>query len=352
MPKTRLVAARLGCGRIGVVETPMPELKKGSVLVQVQNSLISPGTELGGGWRALNQERESSQVYEKPRPFGYSNAGIVVEVGAEVQQFAAGDRIACIGAGYAQHTNYAVVPQNLCVALPANVSFEQGAYAMLSATALYALRRGDFDFGDYVGVIGLGIIGQIAAQLLRQAGNYVIGWEMISKRIQIAHSWGIHDTAHVGEEDELEKTQSFTKGMGLDGAVLAFAGEGSEVIQKLEKAVKRSPDTHPMGTVVIVGNISFQFKATTTNLDLRRSSRTGPGYHDESWEFGSEYPPVFIRWSTHANLELCMRFISEGRLNVDCLTTHRVALQDMEKGIGAIIESPDDILGVIVETNC
>ncbi len=350
MPNTRLVAARIGCGKIGVVEEPVPALRKGTVLVHVQNSLISPGTELGGGWRALSQERSAAQPYEKPRPFGYSNAGIILEVGEGVQEFVPGDRVACIGAGYAQHTNYAVVPHHLCVALPSNVTFEQGAYAMLSATALYALRRGEFQFGEYVGVVGLGIIGQIAAQLHQLSGNYVIGWEMIPRRLQISKDWGIHATAQVGAEDEIKKSLEFTNGKGLDGAVLAFAGEATDVIGKLEKAVKRSPDTHPMGTLVIVGNISFQFKATTTNLDLRRSSRTGAGYHDEKWEFGDDYPSVFIRWSTRANLELCMRLISEGRLNVDCLTTHRVALQNMEKEIGSIIEAPDDILGVIVTT--
>ncbi len=127
----------------------------------------------------------------KEQPFGYSNSGIVLEAAEGASEFKPGDRVACIGAGYALHTDYAVVPHNLCVLLPDNVTFEQGAYGMLFATAMQTLRRGQPEFGEYTCVVGLGIVGLLTARLYQLAGNYVIGWDNESCVVALAKQWGI-----------------------------------------------------------------------------------------------------------------------------------------------------------------
>ena len=348
MSKKRVVAVIMGNGHIGLVEDPVPEVKPGWVLVEVHNSLISPGTELGG-FRALKQKMELSDKTAQPRKFGYSNAGIVMETGKGIDELKPGDRIAAIGAGYALHSNYAVVPHNLCFKLPENVSFAQGSYAMLAATSLHALRRGEPEFGEYCAMVGLGIVGQLAAMLYQLAGNYVIGWDTIPFRTDTARKWGICAVAVPGSEDEVAATLQFTGGSGLDAAVMAFGGDGTRAYQSLEKCLKLSPDTHRMGRIVVVGGAHFAYPAVTTNIDIRRASRTGPGYHDEIWETGGDYPPVFMRWTTRTNGALCLRLMAEGRLNVDCLTTHTVPLAEAEDRILAILEKPDEILGVVFE---
>jgi len=151
----------------------------------------------------------------------------------------------------------------------------------------------------------------------------------------------------VGAEDEVEATKSFTGGMGLDEAVTAFGGDANLVMENIEKSMKLSPDGHPMGVVVMVGRPRFEYTSGTTNIDYRRSARTGPGYHDAVWEYGPDYPPVFVRWTTQTNLKLCMRLISEGRLDVDCLTTHTIPLNDVEEGVDAALQDPDGMLGVV-----
>jgi len=151
----------------------------------------------------------------------------------------------------------------------------------------------------------------------------------------------------VGAEDEVEATKSFTGGMGLDEAVIAFGGDANLVMENIEKSMKLSPDGHPMGVVVMVGRPRFEYTSGTTNIDYRRSARTGPGYHDAAWEYGPDYPPVFVRWTTQTNLKLCMRLISEGRLDVDCLTTHTIPLNDVEEGVDAALQDPDGMLGVV-----
>jgi len=346
--KRRIVAAKMGNGHIGLIEEDIPPVHSGSVLVEVHSSLISPGSELGG-WRGLRKELENPDSNAKPKPFGYSNAGIVLEIGEAVEEFKVGDRVACIGQGYAMHTNYAVVPHNLCVKLPNGVTFAQGSYAMLAATALHAMRRGKPEFGEYVAVAGLGLVGQLTAMFYQLAGNFVIGWDTIPFRAEIAQKWGIDATAVVGVEDEVAATRAFTNEYGLDAAVIAFGGDANKVIENIHQCLKRSPDGHLMGRIIVPGNASFTYPGILTNVDVRRAARTGPGYHDTVWESGLGYPPVFMRWTTRTNLEVCMRMIARGRLNVDSLTTYTIPLEDVDAGISAIIEEPDKILGVIFE---
>ena len=345
LPKQRKVAAVCGDGAIRLIEQAVPPLRDGTVLVDVQASLVSPGTELGG-WRALSAKRANPDSGAEPRPFGYANAGIVVAAGAGVPELSPGDRVACIGAGYAMHADLAVVPHNLCTALPAGVTFVQGSYAMLAATALHALRRGTPQFGEYTAVAGLGIVGQLTAQLHRLAGNFVIGWDTIPFRTKTALGWGIDAVVTIGSEDEVSVTREFTRGAGLDGAVIAYGGDAEATVASIEKCMKVSPDGHPMGTLVVVGSPSFPYTSGLNNMDVRRAARTGAGYHDEPWEHGPDYPPVFMRWTTRTNLALCIRLIEEGKLNVDALTTHCIPRDEVEERVAAILDDPDSILGL------
>ncbi len=352
MPAIRHVAGVCDDGRIRLIEQPIPELRAGTVLVEVHASLVSPGTELGG-WRRLAERRNASATPGSPRPFGYSNAGVVQAVGEGVAEFNVGDRVACIGNGYAQHTDWAVMPHHLCVSLPEAVTFAQGSYAMLAATAMHALRRGQPEFGETVAVAGLGVLGQLTAMLYQLAGNYAVGWDVVDRRIEIARHWGIDLAVRVGEGYEVERTRSFTNEYGLDAAVLALGGDASDLLQSIGRCMKKSPDGHPMGRIIVVGNPTFTYRdhesAGMTNIDIRRASRTGPGYHDAAWESGAAYPPVFMRWTTQTNLALCMRLIAEGKLDVNVLTTHRIPLENVEAGVDSILDRPDELLGVVFE---
>ena len=348
IPEKRSIATLCGDGHIRLAEQDVPPLEAGRVLVEVHASLVSPGSEVGG-WRALKRLRESPDPDRVPAPFGYTNAGVVIEVGSGVDRFAPGDRVGCMGGGYACHTDFAVVPHHLCVPLPDKVTFAQGAYGHLAATALHALRRNGPGFGEYVAVVGLGLVGQLVAQVHRLAGCYVIGWDSIAQRLEIARRTGIHAVVNSETENARDATRTFTNSHGLDAAVMAFGGDGTEAFNTLQRCLKRAPDGHYTGPIVIVGGTKVDYGAATHNIDIRRAARTGPGYHDEQWEHGADYPNVYMRWTTRTNLELCMRLIAEGKLCVDPLTTHTIALNQVDEEISQIIDNPDDILGVVFQ---
>ena len=96
---------------------------------------------------------------DAPQPLGYSSAGVVEAVGAGVTAFSKGDRVACAGAGYANHAEWIVVPENLAVRVPEGVPLEQAAFATLGAIALQGIRVADPTLGETAAVVGLGLIG-------------------------------------------------------------------------------------------------------------------------------------------------------------------------------------------------
>ena len=132
--------------------------------------------------------------------------------------------------------------------------------------------------------------------------------------------------------------------------VLAFGGDGNKAVQAVGKCMKVAPDGHPMGTIVVVGNPTFEYRnheAGMTNIDIRRASRVGPGYHDDAWERGADYPPVFMRWTTRTNLDLTVRLIGEQKLQVSALTTHTIRMDRAEQDTPALLDDPDRVLGVV-----
>jgi polar amino acid transport system substrate-binding protein len=88
------------------------------------------------------------------QPLGYSSAGVVEEVGAGVAGFAPGDRVACAGAGYANHAEWVAVPENLVARVPDALPLDRAAFATLGAIALQGLRVAAPSLGEVAVVIG------------------------------------------------------------------------------------------------------------------------------------------------------------------------------------------------------
>ena len=70
---------------------------------------------------------------DTPIPLGYSLVGEVIGTGRDVAGFALGDRVACAGAGLANHAEINAVPKNLCVRVPKNVDDEDASFVTLGA---------------------------------------------------------------------------------------------------------------------------------------------------------------------------------------------------------------------------
>lgn len=344
---TRRVVMLDGAGRITVESEPVPEPKPGQVLVEVKACCVSPGTELG----SVPGRRANPNAETPKRAFGYSNAGVVIGQGPGCEDIPLGTPVACMGGGYALHSTHAAVPRNLAVPIPEGVSFEAAATNHLAATAWYAVRRGEFFLGEHVAVLGLGIVGHFTAQLATLGGAHVMAVDRLPLRLECLRGTELVERiVNGGEEDVVAAGREFTNGHGFDGGVIAFGGDGTPALKTLAQILKRAPDTHTMGRVVIVGGarIDHMFAAGLGNVDVRSSARPGPGYHDKEWEHGKDYPPVFVEWTTRRNVEECLRFMALGRLKTAPLITHRVPLESAPEVCDTLIEHPNEALGVIL----
>lgn len=348
MNKQRLVATTDGYGRVAVREEPVPAPEAGEVLVEVSCSLISPGTELGS---AKARRRDPAPEFGE-RPFGYQCAGKVIALGAGAERrFGVGQRLACMGAGYALHATHAVVPINLCVPLPAQVTDEEGAFNHLAATALQAIRRAKPLLGENFLIVGLGLVGQLSTQLARINGCRVAAMDLEPGRLLLAKDLGADLALSPRDEDFAARVDQMCRGYDVDCGIICFGGDATEILPQILSVMKTAPDTHKMGRIVIVGGAMVQHRFPTTlgHVDLRPSCRTGFGYHDKAYERGHDYPPAVIQWDTQRNLKEVIRLIEEERLRVKPLITHRFSIKDAPAACDLLIERPNEAVGVILQ---
>lgn len=343
----RQVAVITGTGEVQVQEEKIPKLKRNHVLIKVDSTLISPGTEI---MVALKGRRENPDRRAKDLPLGYSAAGTVIEVNGKCPGLEPGMRVAAMGTG-AHHCNYACVPARLVVPISDKVSFEDAAYACLSATALQSVRRTVPQLGEFGAVLGLGIVGNLAAQFYKASGARVIGWEGLTKRISIARKCGLKEIANFRTTDAAERTRKFAAPYGLDFANFAFGGNADKAFNEILDLMKKSPDTHQMGRIVLVGgcHISMGGGAHSGNVDVLASSRTGAGYRDPAYEAGTDYPNALVQFTTKRNLEEVVALMAENRLVVKPMTTHRCPLSEVVNMADQILENPGESLGVILK---
>ena len=345
LPDARRVAQIGTRGHIRVAEEPMPTVGTGEVLIRAACSLVSPGTEL----QFLRSPRTDGE--ERWMNFGYQSAGVVVALGEGCKNLQLGQRVACMGNNYALHSDFVVVPQNLVVPIGPKISFEEGAFANLAGTALHALRRAEPSIGEHLAVLGLGAVGQLICQLAAISGTHVAAIDGVEMRRQRARELGAEISLDLSDADSISAIAEWTRGYGLDAAFIAFGGDASNAIRDIATMMKRTPDTHQHGRVVIVGGatINLALPVPLGNMDIRSSSRTGPGYHDKAWEHGRDYGEALVPWNTRRNLNEVFRFVELGKLHLKPLITDCVSPCEIADACNRLVWAPQDSLGVIVQ---
>jgi len=363
----------LKTGKMEILEVPFPALSKGSVLVRNHFSLISAGTEGGKvltarkGYigKAKEKPEQVKQVldsiktegliptYKKvmnkldaPAPLGYSSAGEVIDVGKDINEFKIGDYVACGGAG-ACHAEVVSVPKNLCVQVPKNVSLKEAAYTTVSSIALQGIRQADLRLGETCVVIGLGLVGQLAVQMLRVAGVKVVGIDTNERMVELAKKSGTN-LALNRNDDKLENAiLEFSGGNGVD-AVIITAGTNSLDPVELAGRLCRNK-----GKVVVVGAVPTGFSRENyykKELELRMSCSYGPGRYDTDYEEkGIDYPIGYVRWTENRNMQAFLAMVADGKLNLDVVTTHTFDFEDAKKAYQMVVDKSEPYVGILLK---
>ncbi len=143
----------------------------------------------------------------------------------------------------------------------------------------------------------------------------------------------------------------FSKGYGINSGFIYFGGGTTRVLESLVNMARIAPDGHGMGRIMILGgaHISKSFPTSLGNMDIRASSRTGPGYHDDAYEYGRDYPPAIVQLTIQRNLEEAIRFIDASKLKVESLITQRYAPDRVAEGYEKLIQTPNEALEVILK---
>src|SRR3990172_4667963 len=319
-----------------LADVPVPSPQPGMVLVRNAASLVSAGTERAlvefAGKSLLGKARARPdllrQALDKARregllhaanaafgrlgeamPLGYSSAGTIVELGRGAQGFRVGQRVACAGGGYAVHAEYVVVPRNLLAVLPDNLDTETAAFATLGAIALHGFRLAEVQLGARVAVIGLGLLGQLAASIALSAGCQVLGIDIDEKRVALARKRGLQA---IGRESAEDAAWAQSRGQGFDAVLVCADTESSDPIELAGKIAR------DRARVIAAGAVGMQVPRRTyyaKELSLIVSRSYGPGRYDPGYEeAGLDYPIGYVRWTEGRNLQPFFDFLGLGLL--------------------------------------
>lgn len=339
-------------GELILAEAPTPLCRANGVLVRSITSLVSAGTErrmielaqkgLLGKVRArpdlvrqvinkikmdglLETYRQVMARLDTPVPLGYSSSGVVVEVGERVDEFEIGDRVACAGSGYASHAEVVWVPKTLCVKMPDGVSFEEAAFVALGGIVLHSVRLAELTLGEYVAIIGLGLLGQIAVQIVKASGCGVFGIDIDAEKVALAKELGADAGAIIGQDDVPARVNNFTCGIGADAVIILASTTSNEPIELAAEIARERARIVATG---LVGSDIPREAFYEKELDFKVPRAWGPGMYDESYEEGKlDYPLPYVRWTAKRNMEEFLRLVPQGKVRLDRIITHRFPIE-------------------------
>ncbi len=368
----RQVVQNFRSGDLRVKDVPAPAARPGQLLVANVRSLISAGTEKstvnvakkGLIGKALERPEMARKVIDKalkdglaetaqmvfqrldaPVALGYSCAGYVVGVGSGVNGFAVGDRVACAGQNYASHAEFVAVPVNLCSRIPDGVDFDAAAYVTLGAIAMQGVRQAEPRLGELVVVIGLGLLGQLAVQMLKANGCRVLAADVAADKLVMARQFGADDAVLIGQLAEATKVMS--GGHGADCVLIAASTKDNGPVEIAGEICRRK------GRVVVLGAVGMSLPREPyylKELELRLSTSYGPGRYDPAYEEnGQDYPYGYVRWTEGRNMEAFLWLIQAGKVDVSSLTTHRFPISEAEQAYKLMMAATEPYLGILLE---
>ena len=365
---------KLKNGAMQVLEVPVPSLLPGTVLVQERYSLISAGTESSTVKaaranileKARSRPQQAKQVMDTLvsqgpvqtwravmkkldaySPLGYSCVGEVINVSADASDFRVGDLVAC-GGLTACHAEIVCVPKNLCVKLQPDTDMMQATYNTVGAIAMQGVRQADLRLGETCAVIGMGLIGQLTALILRVAGVRVIGIDIDAKMVEIAAQRCL-DLAVVRDDAGIAaRIDSFTDGIGCDAVIITAATDSLDPVNFAGQIARKR------GTVVIVGAVPTGFDRDPfyyrKELQVKMSCSYGPGRYDPAYEEkGNDYPAAYVRWTENRNMQAFQELIHSKKIDVGYLTTHIFKLADAPAAYDMLLTKSEPFIGILIE---
>ena len=367
---------KLGSGDMIIQEVPYPQLGKGFVIVKNHFSIISAGTEgstvktarkslIGKAKERPQQFKQVIETFNKQgplqtyravmkkldsySPLGYSCAGEVIEVGENVTEFEVGDKVACAGAGYANHAEIVAVPVNLCVKLDNKINLKNAAYNTLGAISMQGVRQADLRVGESCLVIGMGLLGQLSSLILKASGVTVVGVDVSASAVKQAVDNNAVDLGLTRDEVGIaEKIGALTNGHGTDAVIIAAATNSLDPINFAGSVARKK------GKVIILGDVPTGFERDPywyhKELELKMSCSYGPGRYDINYEEkGIDYPLPYVRWTEKRNMQSFQNLLFKKIIDIGYLTTHEFDFDNAKDAFDLVVSKNEPYIGIALK---
>ncbi len=358
----------LANGGTSIIEAPAPQGKSGNLVINSSFSLISAGTErmlveFGRASyldKARQQPEKVKMVLDKvqtdglmttvdavrsklgqPIPLGYSNVGVVENVGKGVENFTVGDRVVSNGS----HADVVRVPKNLCAKIPDNVSNQTASFTVVGSIGLQGIRLIQPTLGECIVVIGVGLIGLMTVQLLIAQGCRVLAVDYDDNKLALAKSYGA-EVCNLGKDvDPVTVAKAFSRGNGVDGVIITASTKSNDPVSQGAKMCRKR------GRIVLVGVVGLELNRSDfydKEISFQVSCSYGAGRYDPSYEDqGHDYPIGYVRWSEQRNFEAVLDMMSSGKLNVDGLITKVFAFEYAPNAYD-LLTTDKSVLGILL----
>jgi predicted dehydrogenase len=361
------VVQYLDTGSTELADIPSPSARRGTVLVRTSRSLVSPGTErmlrdfgkAGFIAKARSQPDKVRQVLDKvkadglmptveavrakleqPIPLGYCNVGRVLDAGS-VEGLSPGDRVVSNG----PHAEIVRVARNLVVRVPDSVDDDTAAFTVLGSIALEGIRLAEPTLGESVAVMGLGLVGLLAVQLLKAQGVRVVGIDLDPERCALARAAGAQTICIGDGDDPVERALAFSRGRGVDAVLICAATKSNDPI------VQSAQMCRTKGRVVLIGVVGLEVPRDEffrKELSFQVSCSYGPGRYDAAYEEGQDYPFGYVRWTAQRNFEAVLDLMAAGSIDVRSYINRRVPITQAADAYSAL-DTGGDILGILFD---
>lgn len=299
------------------------------VIVRTRMTLISPGTELANLQGKLGMHSNEPRAYPV-NSVGYANIGTVIAAGKDLP-IEPGQRVYTMG-------NHASVNRmnahtHFCVPVPDGLPDEKAVFVRLAHVSMTTMRTTIARGGDGVAVVGLGLVGNLAAQVFQACGGRVNAFDLSARRREIATLCGIRSVLHpdampdVGRQHRL--VVEATGSAAALASAIGLAESGGEIVMI---GAPWGGDENSVPSSRLTRDIFMRF------LHLRSGSE---------WEIPRQPHPL-MQHSIHANVRTGLEWLADGRLNVGPLTTHTIAPDQIQQAYEGLRDRKDEYLGVLI----
>ena len=325
---------------VEIEEIPIPNrVGAREVLIETECTFISTGTELAN-FTGLDPgvHVPGSWNHFPARP-GYANCGRVAVLGSEVETLAVGDRVF----SQRQHVSHHVLsvddPNTIVVPVPADVPSDLGSAVRMGMVAITAPQVANIHVNDWVVVFGLGLVGNLAAQLFVLDGARVIGVDPVLARRRLAQRVGIELVVGDDMSTVVDQVRDLTNG-GAQSVIEAVGHAGVA-----ETAIHAAA---PYGELILLGSPRAP---VTTDLNeflqpIHRSWVTIKGALEHRVPINSARGhPLSIAGNARTVLDL----VSSERLRLAELISHRMPASEIAAAYDGLLNQPDRFWGVALD---